>query len=33
MQILIWASLIWTLLGALCLIAMLLKDWKDQSIW
>jgi hypothetical protein len=31
--ILIYGSLIWTALGALILIALLLKDRKNNKIW
>ena len=30
---LIWLSLIWTGAGALVLIVMILKDFKDKNIW
>lgn len=33
MEILIWGALAWTLAGAICLLVMLLKDWKNKSIW
>jgi hypothetical protein len=32
-QILIWGALIWTLAGAVTLIILLIKDWKNKSIW
>jgi len=30
---LVWISLIWTGTGALVLIAMIVKDFKNKNIW
>jgi hypothetical protein len=30
---LIWLALIWTGAGVVVLIGMIVKDWKDKSVW
>ncbi len=33
LEVLIWGALVWTLLGALVLVALLVNDWKNGRIW
>jgi len=32
-EILIWGGLSWTLAGAICLLTLLVRDWKKKEIW
>lgn len=33
MEILVWGALVWTLLGAVVLIGLLIKDALKKDIW
>jgi len=33
MEILVWAALVWTLLGAVVLIGLLIKDAMKKDVW
>lgn len=33
LQFLIVAALAWTTLGVVCLLALLVRDWKNGTLW
>jgi len=32
-RVLVYVALAWTVLGAVALLALLLKDFKDKNLW